>query len=135
MSKLRRRDCPPEWSTARWLRWRFAWWLPTRDELATTRTDLRALLAGYCNHRPATGNLDVDRGGYDHWRCALRRHHHGPHRTGNYTWSDDRRTDFAPMDRAPRPYAPDLGGSWSWRMRRRAWHARVDRRRRAARRG
>lgn len=54
--------------------------------------DARAVLAGYCNHRPAP-----DSGGYSHWRCALPRHRWGRHRFNNYTWADAGRVNFDPI--------------------------------------
>lgn len=43
-----------------------------------------------CHQAPAKGS-----NGYDHWLCTERRRHKGPHRMGNYTWSDgDRLMQF-----------------------------------------
>lgn len=58
--------------------------------------DMRAILAGYCNHRPYSV-IGGQGGGYAHWRCGLRRHHEGMHRARNYVWSDDGRTTYLPV--------------------------------------
>lgn len=36
-----------------------------------------------CGSVPGKGQ-----GGYDHWRCDLKRRHEGLHRTGNYVWGE-----------------------------------------------
>jgi hypothetical protein len=58
--------------------------------------DLRAVLAGYCNHIPYDP-IPGQGGGYANWRCARRRGHEGMHRFVNYVWSDDGRTDYLPV--------------------------------------
>lgn len=58
--------------------------------------DLRAILAGYCNDCPYSGDPG-EGGGYAHWRCAHRRGHDGLHRSNNYVWSDDGQTDYVPI--------------------------------------
>jgi hypothetical protein len=82
-----------------------------RHRITNRWHDLRAVLAGYCNHRPWSP-IPGDGGGYAHWRCALTRGHDGLHRARNYVWSDDGRTDYVPVpiDR-PMPDQP-----WSRHM-------------------
>ena len=58
--------------------------------------DLRATLAGYCNHRPYSP-IPGEGGGYAHWRCSLPRRHEGMHRSRNYVWSVDGRTNYLPV--------------------------------------
>lgn len=58
--------------------------------------DLRALLAGYCNHNPYNP-IPGEGGGYAHWRCALRRGHDGMHRSRNYVWDSTGRTEYLPV--------------------------------------
>jgi len=68
--------------------------------------DLRAVLAGYCNHRPYSP-VPGEGGGYAHWRCALRRGHEGMHRARNYVWSANGRTSYLPVPNSqPMPRQP-----------------------------
>jgi hypothetical protein len=98
--------------------------------------DLRAMLAGYCNHCPNDGTPGS--GGYTFWRCGLRRGHDGLHRSNNYVWTDDGNTSYLPL-----PYGHPQGAAqpraWSrtpamtrrQRRTREAWHQEQDARRRA----
>lgn len=63
--------------------------------------DLRAVAAGYCNHRPWHPEPDRSEGGYPHWRCSRRRGHKGYHRSVNYVWLDDLHVEYAPVVDAP----------------------------------
>lgn len=93
--QLRRRDVP-DWSLVQWVRWHYCWWLPTRPELWSFYYDLRARLAGWCNHCPKEGDSGP-RSAYAHWRCQLRRGHVGLHQAVNYVWTDDGQTDYLPV--------------------------------------
>ncbi len=37
---------------------------------------------------------DPKLGGYSHWYCTEPKRHHGPHRVGNYRWTDSGRVEF-----------------------------------------
>jgi hypothetical protein len=100
--------------------------------------DMRAHLAGYCNHCPNDG-IPGQGGGYTFWRCGLRRRHEGLHRSNNYVWTDDGTTDYLPL-----PYGHSQGatqprawrrsaGTMTRRQRRNrdAWHREQGARRKA----
>ena len=74
--------------------------------------DMRAVLAGYCNHRP--WNVPGEGGGYSHWRCAHKRGHDGLHRSRNYVWTDDGRTDYVPIDWLPKRPRPADWADQPW---------------------
>jgi hypothetical protein len=88
----------------------YVWWHRAQNRY----WDTRAVLAGFCNHRPWSP-IPSEPGGYAHWRCNLRRHHEGLHRSNNYVWSDDGRTDYLPVpvgQRAPhQPWDRHMAGT------------------------
>lgn len=92
--KLKRKNLS-DWPLPRWIRWRYCWWLPTRSEFRWAYYDLRARLAGWCNHCPRRGDGGPG-SGYAQWRCQLRRRHTGLHRGVNYVWTDDGLVDYLP---------------------------------------
>jgi hypothetical protein len=59
--------------------------------------DLRAVLAGFCNHRPFRASDPDGGGGYVHWRCDLPRGHDMPHRGGSYVWLAAGATTYLPV--------------------------------------
>ena len=116
--------------------------LPGRAWIVIHRTqnrwwDLRAILAGYCNHCPGSP-IPGQGGGYLFWRCGLRRGHEGLHRSNNYVWDEGGTTSYMPL-----PYSHPQGAhqprKWNrkpgWTMRQAraldAWHREQDARRRA----
>jgi len=115
---LRRR--PDDWPLARWVRWRYAWWLPTRWEIRTAYLDVRAGLLGYCNDCPV--DQFRSRGGYAFWRCALRRDHTEPHRYNNYVWTTAGRVEYQPVPVGQRTPTQDrergVGAAYPLRIRR-----------------
>lgn len=121
--RIRRQDAP-DWSTARWIRWRYAWWLPTKSELHVAWLDVRAWWKGYCNDCPARPDPGQG-GGYSFWRCALKRGHDGLHRARNYVWTDDGGCEYMPvpidawMPRQDRERG--AGSTWLFRLGRMRW--------------
>lgn len=106
-----------------WLRSLFWIWA----HQATNRWwDLRAVAAGYCNHRPWSP-IPGDGGGYSHWRCARRRGHAELHRSRNYVWNDAGRTEYAPIpisERLPsQPWDRNMTPTWRQSRAQRRWHA------------
>jgi hypothetical protein len=69
----------------------------TLDRIANRYRDLRARLAGYCNHKPWNPNPDRSNGSWVNWRCALRRGHDGQHRFRSYVWGDVGEVEFQPI--------------------------------------
>lgn len=67
--------------------------------------DLRAVLAGFCNHRPFRPGDPAGGGGYVHWRCDLRRGHDMPHRGGSYVWLASGATTYLPAPPGQEPPA------------------------------
>lgn len=65
-----------------------------RHRIVNRWRDLRASLAGFCNHCPHTG---LPGGGYSFWRCALPAGHPGQHRARNYIWDAEGRTTYMPL--------------------------------------
>jgi hypothetical protein len=97
--------------------------------------DLRAILAGYCNHCPNNGTPGQG-GGYTFWRCALQRRHPGLHRAGNYVWTDDGVASYLPTrPTQPMPSQPyrRSAGAMTRRQRRNrdTWHRQQDAKRKA----
>lgn len=99
--------------------------LPNRADLRVALLDTRALLGGWCHHKPwnAASRLQERGGGYTHWRCDQRRGHTGQHRFNNYTWDATGKVDYEPIINQPWPYkrspsARDIHGpSWTQRIR------------------
>lgn len=108
------------------------WWHRAQNRYA----DARAILAGYCNHRPWSPRPG-EGGGYSHWRCALNRGHDGLHRARNYVWSDDDRTDYLPIPAGhPMPYQRwerNMTPTRRQEREREAWQREQTAKRRAAR--
>ena len=118
----------PDWSTAKWIRWRWLWWLPTRRELDELRLDFLAWVNGWCNDCP--WDPEVERGGYRFWRCELGDGHADTHRFNNYVWTDHGMVRYAPI---PPGTAPDwprspyterrrTTGTWWQRVRHMNYH-------------
>jgi len=65
------------------------------DRLRITNAirDARDKARGVCCAAPSGALSD---GGYHFWRCALKRGHDGPHRTGVYIWSEGERPEHDP---------------------------------------
>jgi hypothetical protein len=91
------------------------YWLPTKQELWILWVDIKAVLAGDCNREIAK------RGGYAHWRCALRRGHDLPHRFNSYTWAGPgANVEYDPLPfgvHQPAPRTPIYSGSYFHRIR------------------
>lgn len=93
--------------------------------------DLRAALAGYCNHRPSQG-YPGGGGGYLHWRCALPAGHAGLHRARNYVWDAEGSTNYLPLppgqscdqpqDRHPTPTRRQSREAERWHRTRASQH-------------
>lgn len=110
----------------------WTWWLPTRAEWRIAWIDLLAVLAGDCNDKATTGDLDRDTGGWAYWRCALRRGHTGAHRFRHSVWTRTGTFHYPlPSGRGQRPKAGPsprrkvLDAAWSQRVRRELWHRRA----------
>lgn len=108
----------------------------TRHRAENRWYDLRAVLAGYCNNTPWRPEPDRG-GGYAFWRCALTRCHDGMHRTRNYVWTDDGRTDYLPVpigsDMPAQPWDRNPTLTLRQARARRRWHRRHRAELRAAR--
>lgn len=110
----------PDWTTAKWIRWRWLWWWPTLPELREARLDVAAWVNGWCNDCPY--DPAVERGGYRFWRCERPGWHPGRHRFNNYTWSEAGTVRYAPLpdgaDPGPRsPYTRRHPGGGTWWQR------------------
>jgi hypothetical protein len=117
------------------IRWGLFRWAPGWHEGLIHLIDARSRLAGFCNHKPWHADPG-EGGGYAPWRCAHLRGHTGRHRSINYVWGDDGRTEYAPIPIGPVnrfAYKHIHGQSYTQRLARARWHRREDARRRAAR--
>jgi hypothetical protein len=135
---LRWKNRDHEQSIGWFLRWRYLWRMPTFGEVRTAYIDVRAWLAGWCNHCPDPG--DDTGGGYGDWRCEHKRGHDGLHRVGNYVWTADGSTDYMPTPIRRNGYNEhersrwsnkQTGASWLHRMRRTAYNRKHEATRRA----
>jgi len=71
----------------------YIWWHRTQNRY----WDARAMLSGFCNHKPWSPIPGEGGGTYAHWRCALKRNHDGLHRARNYVWTDSGDADYFPV--------------------------------------
>jgi hypothetical protein len=95
---------------------------------------MRALLAGYCNDRPRKTGIPGEGGGYSFWRCALQRGHDGDHRSKNYTWDQNGKTEYAPMREFPcQPWDRTATSTIRQTRNHRRWQAEQSARRKAER--